>query len=110
RVGDSPIAGAGAYVDNDVGGAAGTGDGDVMMRFLPSHQTVENMRQGMAPDAAAIDALKKIIRYYPKFVGALVAATVNGTYGAACHGIPSFHYSVRSPSMQHVTVMEVPCV
>ena len=35
RVGDSPIAGAGAYVDNDVGGAAATGDGDVMMRFLP---------------------------------------------------------------------------
>ena len=35
RVGDSPVAGAGAYVDNDVGGAAGTGDGDVMMRFLP---------------------------------------------------------------------------
>lgn len=35
RVGDSPIAGAGAYVDNDVGGAAATGDGDIMMRFLP---------------------------------------------------------------------------
>ena len=37
RVGDSPIAGAGAYVDNDVGGAAATGDGDVMMRFLPRY-------------------------------------------------------------------------
>lgn len=35
RVGDSPIAGAGAYVDNEVGGAAATGDGDIMMRFLP---------------------------------------------------------------------------
>ena len=35
RVGDSPVAGAGAYVDNDVGGAAATGDGDIMMRFLP---------------------------------------------------------------------------
>ena len=35
RVGDSPVAGAGAYVDNDVGGCAATGDGDVMMRFLP---------------------------------------------------------------------------
>lgn len=35
RVGDSPVAGAGSYVDNDVGGAAATGDGDVMMRFLP---------------------------------------------------------------------------
>ena len=35
RVGDSPIMGAGAYADSGVGGAAATGDGDVMMRFLP---------------------------------------------------------------------------
>lgn len=35
RVGDSPLAGSGAYVDKEVGGAAATGDGDVMMRFLP---------------------------------------------------------------------------
>jgi hypothetical protein len=36
RVGDSPIAGAGCYVDQDVGGAAATGDGDLMMRFIPA--------------------------------------------------------------------------
>ena len=36
RVGDSPIMGAGCYVQKGVGGAAATGDGDVMMRFLPS--------------------------------------------------------------------------
>ena len=36
RVGDSPIAGAGCYVAKGVGGAAATGDGDVMMRFLPT--------------------------------------------------------------------------
>lgn len=35
RVGDSPVPGAGAFVDNGVGGAAATGDGDIMMRFLP---------------------------------------------------------------------------
>lgn len=35
RVSDSALVGAGAYVDNDVGGAAATGDGDVMMRFVP---------------------------------------------------------------------------
>ena len=39
RVGDSPIAGAGAYADNEAGGAAATGDGDIMMRFLPSYNT-----------------------------------------------------------------------
>ena len=36
RVGDSPIAGAGCYVEKGIGGAAATGDGDVMMRFLPT--------------------------------------------------------------------------
>lgn len=35
RIGDSPIPGSGAYADNAVGGAAATGDGDVMLRFLP---------------------------------------------------------------------------
>lgn len=35
RVGDSPIAGAGSYADSTAGGAAATGDGDIMMRFLP---------------------------------------------------------------------------
>ena len=38
RIGDSPIVGAGAYADNTVGAATETGDGDVMMRFLPSYQ------------------------------------------------------------------------
>lgn len=37
RVGDSPVPGAGAYADQEVGAAAGTGDGDVMMRFLPRY-------------------------------------------------------------------------
>ena len=40
RVGDSPIPGAGSYI-NEHGGSAATGDGDVMMRFLPTYQTVE---------------------------------------------------------------------
>lgn len=39
RVGDSPIIGAGAYADSSAGGAAATGDGDVMMRFLPRYLT-----------------------------------------------------------------------
>ena len=38
RVGDAPIAGAGSYADSHVGGAAATGDGDIMLRFLPTYQ------------------------------------------------------------------------
>ncbi|CAN0534829.1 unnamed protein product [Ectocarpus sp. 8 AP-2014] len=62
RVGDSPIAGAGCYVDNDVGSAAATGDGDVMMRFLPSFRAVESMRAGFSPQDACADALCGIVR------------------------------------------------
>ena len=53
RVGDSPIPGAGAYADTDVGAAAATGDGDVMMRVLPSLLAVEAMRRGATPAEAA---------------------------------------------------------
>ncbi|XP_002730593.1 N(4)-(Beta-N-acetylglucosaminyl)-L-asparaginase-like [Saccoglossus kowalevskii] len=110
RVGDSPMIGAGAYVDNDVGGAAGTGDGDVMMRFLPSYQAVEYMRMGMDPTTACQTAMSRIIQYYPEFSGALVAAHVSGIHGAACKGFGTFHYSVRNPGMSNVTVEAVTCV
>ena len=53
RVGDSPIPGSGSYVDGEVGGAAATGDGDVMLRFSPSLTTVELMRQGYTPGKVA---------------------------------------------------------
>eukprot|EP00752_Nemacystus_decipiens_P003978 g3643.t1 len=95
RVGDSPVAGAGCYVDNDVGGAAATGDGDVMMRFLPSFRAVERMRAGASPQDACAEALCSIARFYPTFGGALVCANKTGAHGAARHGL-SFAYSYQS--------------
>ncbi|XP_070552984.1 N(4)-(Beta-N-acetylglucosaminyl)-L-asparaginase-like [Ptychodera flava] len=109
RVGDSPIAGAGAYVDNTIGGAAATGDGGVMMRFLPTYQVVESMGSGVDPTSACKLAINRITKYYPNFSGALVAANLSGMYGAACHGFSTFHYSIRSPGMANVTVEAVPC-
>lgn len=106
RVGDSPIVGAGAYVDNEVGAASGTGDGDIMMRFLPSYQIVENMRNGMTPTAAAEDALRRIIKYYSKFEGALIAVNKKGDYGAACYGW-TFKYSVVNPILGSVHIVQV---
>ena len=41
-MGDSPIPGSGAYVDNEIGAAAATGDGDVMMRFVPRYDSLLN--------------------------------------------------------------------
>ena len=47
RVGDSPMIGAGSFCETGVGGAAGTGDGDQMMRLLPAYSAVQYMKQGM---------------------------------------------------------------
>lgn len=90
RVGDSPIAGAGAYADSTAGGAAATGDGDVMMRFLPSYLAVELMRTGMDPSAACKTAISRIKRHYPSFFGAVICANTTGHYGAACNKFPGF--------------------
>ncbi|CAM9972856.1 unnamed protein product [Choristocarpus tenellus] len=102
RVGDSPVAGAGCYVDNDVGGAAATGDGDVMMRFLPSFRAVESMRMGSSPADACTEALCAIARFYPTFQGALVCVNKEGHHGAARHGLGTFSYSFQYPGMEGV--------
>jgi N4-(beta-N-acetylglucosaminyl)-L-asparaginase len=60
RVGDSPILGAGLYVDGDVGAAGSTGRGEANVYGLCSFVIVENMRRGMAPKDAGMDALSRI--------------------------------------------------
>ncbi|XP_028401936.1 uncharacterized protein LOC114524913 isoform X2 [Dendronephthya gigantea] len=57
RVGDSPLPGAGLYADNEVGAAAASGDGDHILRFCPSFQVVQHMRNGMHPK----EACKRVI-------------------------------------------------
>jgi len=82
RVGDGPIMGAGSYADSDVGACGATGDGDVMMRFLPCYQAVENMRNGMSPTEAAVDAMKRIENKYKDFQGGMITVNKKGEYGA----------------------------
>jgi N4-(beta-N-acetylglucosaminyl)-L-asparaginase len=60
RVGDSPILGAGLYVDNDVGAAGSTGRGEANLYGLLSFVCVENMKRGMTPKDAGIDACRRI--------------------------------------------------
>jgi N4-(beta-N-acetylglucosaminyl)-L-asparaginase len=60
RVGDSPIIGAGLYVDNDVGGAAATGVGELVMKTLGSFLVVELMRNGISPEEACRTALQRV--------------------------------------------------
>jgi N4-(beta-N-acetylglucosaminyl)-L-asparaginase len=64
RVGDSPIIGAGLYVDQDVGGAGSTGVGEENIRICGGHTVVENMRHGMHPREAVLDVLKRVSRNY----------------------------------------------
>ncbi len=63
RVGDSPILGAGLYVDNDVGAAGSTGRGEANLYSLASFLIVEFMRQGMGPKDAGMAALQRIASY-----------------------------------------------
>jgi N4-(beta-N-acetylglucosaminyl)-L-asparaginase len=64
RVGDSPIIAAGCYTDQDVGSAGATGSGEENIKIAGAHTIVENMRHGMSPLEAGMDALKRIVRNY----------------------------------------------
>ncbi len=69
RVGDSPIIGAGLYVDNEVGAATATGVGEEVIRIVGCHLVVEFMRQGKSPQEAcrlAVERILKRIRRRPK--------------------------------------------
>jgi N4-(beta-N-acetylglucosaminyl)-L-asparaginase len=90
RVGDSPIIGAGLYVDQEVGGAGSTGRGEENIRISGGHTIVENMRHGMSPTDACLDACKRVARNYDndstrlKAIGiTFYALRKDGVYGSA---------------------------
>ncbi len=64
RVGDSPIIGAGCYTDPDIGSAGATGSGEENIKVAGAHTIVENMRHGMSPHDAGMDALKRIAHFH----------------------------------------------
>lgn len=66
RVGDSPIIGAGLYVDNEIGAATSTGVGEEVIRIVGSHLVVELMRQGLSPEKACKEAVERIIKRSPE--------------------------------------------
>lgn len=91
RIGDSPIIGAGLYVDQEVGGGGSTGRGEENIRVCGAHTIVENMRKGMAPQEACLEVLKRIARNYDndrarlsKFNISFYALRKDGAYGSAC--------------------------
>jgi N4-(beta-N-acetylglucosaminyl)-L-asparaginase len=90
RVGDSPIIGAGLFVDQDVGAAGSTGRGEENIRVAGAHTAVENMRHGMSPKEACLDVLKRIARNFnndrsklAQFDITFYALNKDGEYGGA---------------------------
>ena len=87
RVGDSPIIGAGLYVDNEIGCAAATGLGEEVIKTTGSFLVVELMRQGYEPTKACEEALKRVIKRHngnPDFQIAYIAIRKDGVIGSAC--------------------------
>ena len=87
RVGDSPIIGAGLFVDNEVGAAAATGLGEEVIKTTGSFLVVELMRQGYSPKQACEEALKRGIKAHngnPEFQIGYIALRKDGEVGSAC--------------------------
>lgn len=104
RVGDSPIIGSGLYVDNEIGAAGATGLGENVMRYCGSFLVVEYMRQGLHPEEACVETIKRIARLDPKGFDLsinFVALDKHGRFGAAGTG-QGFKFSVTTQSSSRV--------
>lgn len=98
RVGDSPIIGAGLFVDGEVGGAAATGTGELVMKTLGSFLVVELMRNGMSPARACEEAVIRITKKIPDYQNhqiGYIALNTKGEYGAFCIQ-PGFNYALKT--------------
>jgi len=97
RVGDSPIIGAGLFVDNEVGAATSTGVGEEVIRIVGSHLVVELMRQGYSPENACKEAVMRIVKRDPAKAKAIqigfLALNKKGEHGAYCLQ-QGFNYAV----------------
>lgn len=99
RLGDSPIIGAGLFVDNEVGACTATGQGEDVIRIAGSHTVVELMRQGLSPEAACKKAIERIVKIKKEKVKdiqvAFIALNKKGQVGSfAIH--KGFNYAVKS--------------
>ena len=111
RVGDSPIIGAGLFVDNEVGAATSTGVGEEVIRIVGSHLVVELMRQGLEPEEACKRAVERIIAKNPEQAKTVqvgfLALHKSGKFGAYALQ-KGFTYAVKSGKEE--TVYDAPHV
>ncbi len=105
RVGDSPIIGAGLFVDNEIGAATSSGLGEEVIRICGTHLVVEFMRQGYSPEQACKKACERIVKRDPAKAKTLqvgfLAVNKKGQYG--CYAIQKgFVISVKSEKENQV--------
>lgn len=107
RVGDSPVIGAGLYVDGEVGAATATGVGEEMIRIAGSHTIVELMRHGRSPQEACEEAIKRVIRKHGDKAKdlhvAFLALGVNGEVGAYST-TNTFEYTMTDANQQNAVI------
>lgn len=107
RVGDSPIIGAGLYVDNEVGAATSTGVGEEVIRVVGSFLVVELMRQGYSPENACKEAVSRIVKKNKERAKGLqvgfLAINKKGEHGAYCLQ-KGFNYAVLSEKENNVLI------
>lgn len=105
RVGDSPVIGAGLFVDNEVGAATSTGLGEEVIRIAGSHLVVELMRQGLKPEEACKKALERIVNRDPEKAKHLqvgfLAMNNKGEFGAFALA-KGFNYAVKTGSIEEI--------
>jgi len=106
RVGDSPIIGAGLFIDNEIGGACATGMGEAIIRIAGSHTVVELMRQGKSPQDACRLAVERIISKHDDLTGlqcGFIAMDVYGRVGS--YSVYSgFNYALQKEDGMNVMV------
>jgi N4-(beta-N-acetylglucosaminyl)-L-asparaginase len=103
RLGDSPIIGAGLFVDNEIGACTATGQGEDVIRVAGSHTVVEFMRQGLSPEAACKKAIERIVKIKKEKAKdiqvAFIALNKKGQVGSfALH--KGFSYAVKSNDIE----------
>ena len=109
RVGDSPIIGAGLYVDNEAGAATATGIGEEVIKIVGSHLIVELMRQGATPQEACVNAIQRILKRNParakEIQVGFLALNKKGEVGAYSTQ-KDFTYAVKNRSTDKIFTAE----
>jgi N4-(beta-N-acetylglucosaminyl)-L-asparaginase len=108
RVGDSPVIGAGLYVDGEIGGAVATGSGELVLKTLGSFLVVELMRNGLSPAEACKEAVERIVAKIPDHnkhqIGYLALDRKGRTGGYSMQR--GFDYAIRTTRQNELLVTE----